>query len=165
MSLDYKITFPLLIILAASGCALLGGNEEMGKKNNQIKYKNPQSPFEEVTVSSADKVWQSSKTGSTIAVNSLCKNTEDPSFENLKKNILAGFENLKVDKTENITFDEREAQKMKISGTTDSVPVTINLLIFKKNSCSYDIAYIARTNHYEKEKLIYEKFLEGFHAP
>lgn len=156
----------LFSILYSLGCALLiGGDEDPGKKNIEIKFKNPQTPFEHISVSSADYVWQSNKTGNTIAVNSLCKKTEDLSLDALKDKILAEIDNLKINKTETIDFDERKAQRINASGLADDTPIKILLIILKKNNCTYDLAYIARANQFEKEKSIFESFLQGFHAP
>ena len=168
MYADKKI---FLIILIAStalleGCALLGGgDEEIGTKNTEVKYIHPAAPFEEVSVTSADKVWQSKKTGNTIALNSLCKKYEPMTLDNLKKNMLSGFDDLKIEKTENVTLSDREAQRILASGKAEGVPITVNILILKKNNCTYDIAYIARTAHFEKEKPQFEKFIQGFQAP
>jgi hypothetical protein len=153
------------MIISIAGCAILGTADDPVVKSSNAKFSAPDSPFEKSNVSSADQVWQSKKTGSTIAVNSMCQKYSDLSLKNLEQNILAGIENLKVidDKTTN--FDGREASRLLAEGTTDGVPIRIDLLIFKKNNCTYDLAYIAKPQNFHLEKPLFEKFLGDFHAP
>lgn len=149
-----------------SSCAILGGgDEEVGTKNKEVKYTPPQSPYRQVLISSADAVWQSGKTGSTIAINSLCNKYQDVSLDNLKKNILAGIENLKIEKTEKVTHSGREAERIIVKGTTDGVPISVSMLIFKKNGCTFDVAYISRTEVFSTELLLFEKFLTTVSVP
>jgi hypothetical protein len=155
-----------MALAAAAGCAVLGGgDDDPGVKNKAKQYTPPSSPFEKVSVSSADEVWQSSDTGSTIAVNSLCRKYQDVSIERLRENILSGIDELKVETTEKGTFDGRDSERVTVSGKTDGIPVTVSILIFKKNGCTYDLAYISRKQNFEKELQLFESFLKGFHVP
>ncbi|MDZ4677645.1 MAG: hypothetical protein SGI74_09070 [Oligoflexia bacterium] len=155
----------LILFLSTSGCAILGSNDDPAVKSVNTKFSPPDSPYEKSNVSSADQVWQSKKTGSTIAVNSMCQKYADLSLKNLEQNILTGIENLKVIEEQDTTFDEREASRILAEGTIDGVPIRIDLLIFKKNNCTYDLAYISRPQNFTVEKPIFEKFLSNFHAP
>src|SRR4051812_41008630 len=115
--LSRKYFLNLLIILLAgvvnTRCALLGNNDEdIGAKNFQVKYSAPEIPWEKVPVSTADIVWQSKNIGSTIAINSLCKKYQDITLENLKKNILSGIEELRIEKSSKITFEGRDAERI-----------------------------------------------------
>lgn len=147
------------------GCALLGGNDDPVTKNTAIHYEHPGQPYERISVSSADLVWQSKKTGNTIAVNSLCQKYQDVSLKALGENILEGIDNLKIENSQTLTFDGREAERISAQGTTDGIPIAIRLLILKKNGCTYDLAYIARKTSFGSEEEIFEQFLKRFHAP
>lgn len=159
-------TFCLFFILGFwSGCSVLSTNEDdPGLKSSKFSYQNPPAPFEKAKISTADIVWQSKSTGSTIAVNSLCKKYSDSSLKALRDNILSGVDKLNVEKDETLTYSGRDAQRVLASGTTDGVPVVIDLLIFKKNNCSYDLVFIAGNKHFSREKPVFEDFLKGFTA-
>lgn len=150
-----------------TGCALLGGGDEenVGTKNKEIKYKAPPTPYTQVLISSADYVWQSKKTGSTIAINSLCNRYQDGTLSNLKKNILSGIDGLSIEKTEKIIHSGKEAEKIMVKGTTEGVPINVSLLILQKNGCTFDIAYISRASSFNSELAHFEKFLKDVVIP
>ena len=155
----------LAFFAACLGCAILGSGEDPVKKNPDIKFDSPNKPYEKSHISSADHVWQSGLTGNTIAINSTCQQYNDLTLKNRQQNILAGIDNLKVQTDDTVTFDGREAQRIVSLGTADGVPISVDLIILKKNNCTFDIAYIARTKTYKEEHLTFEKFLTGFHVP
>ncbi len=162
----FAATLLLLLLAIQSACAIIGGgDDDPGAKAKVIEHRPPATPFEKVSVSSADEVWQSRQTGSTIAVNSLCKKYQDVSLKRLRENILAGIEDVQVEKTENGSFDGRDSERVTVNGKTDGIPVKVNILIYKKNNCTYDLAFIARKEHFDKEVNIFEDFLKGFHVP
>ncbi len=161
-----RISIVAIVAVSVVSCALLpNGDDDAGSKNFQIKYNNPPEPFEKTPVSTADVVWQSKKSGSTIAVNSLCKKYQDISLDNLKKNILSGIDELNIKSTDKLTFEGRDAEKVIAEGSTDGIPVSMELVIFKKNNCNYDLALISRKSNFDNEKPVFDKFLEGFHVP
>jgi hypothetical protein len=151
--------------LALQGCALLGSDDDPVQKNTAIKLEVPPTPWREVHISSADRVWQSTETGNTIAINSMCQRYSDLSLKKLQENILAGVENLKIRTEAKTMFKGREAERVVVDGTTDGIPIVVDLLILKKNGCTYDLAYIARDKTFDQERKIFEKFLTGFNAP
>jgi len=147
------------------GCALFSGDEDFGHKNSGIRFVEPDSPYKRIDVTSADRVWQSTRTGNTIAVNSVCKTSEDRSLKALEQSILSGVENLKVNSTGNLTVDEAKADRIGAEGKTDGVPIDIDLIEFRKGECTYDLAYVGRKKDFSSEQKIFNRFLEGFHAP
>ncbi len=157
----------LLFVFLGSGfgCALLGSGEDPVKKNPGIKFQPPPNPFAQSHISSADQVWQSESTGNTIAINSTCQEYSDLTLKDLQQNILGGIENLKVQSDKTVSFDGREAQRIVSVGSAEGVSISVDLLILKKNNCTYDLAYIARSKFYDDEHGIFETFLKRFHAP
>ncbi|MBK9292853.1 MAG: hypothetical protein IPM57_00145 [Oligoflexia bacterium] len=160
-------TLTLIIVLFFnSSCSIFGGgDEEVGTKNRDIKYAQPKAPYKQLLLSSADAVWQSQKTGSTIAINSLCNKEHKSSLNSLKKNILSGIDDLKIESSKRITYNQSEAEKIIAHGTTEKVPIKVSVLIFKKRDCTFDIAYISRASLFSKEISVFETFLEGLVVP
>ncbi len=159
-------SFAVIVIGLQSGCAILGvGEDDAAVKSFSYKSNAPEKPFQKINMSTADAVWQSDKTGNTIAVNSLCRKYQEVSLEHLKENILSGIDDLKIEQSQTTTFDGRDAERVTVSGKTDGIPVSVSVLTYKKNGCTYDLAYIARANNFDKEVSYFEKFLTGFHVP
>lgn len=149
----------ILIFFVIQGCALLGSDDDTPTKSKSIRFQAPESPFQKLSVSSADAVWQSSKTGNTISMNSTCQKYENLPLDTLRENILAGIEDLKIQQKQEIQFNQRKAQRVSASGSMDGVPVSIDLLVMNKDSCTYDFTFIGRKKSQEKEAQIFEKFL------
>src|ERR1041385_1487985 len=98
----------LLILTAAfclSSCALFSSDEDTPHKNAEVRFTAPGQPFSKINVTSADEVWQSTRTGNTIAINSVCKASQDRSVKAMEDSILGGVENLKVKTTEHMPMD------------------------------------------------------------
>lgn len=155
----------LILASGTSACALLGSDDDPVRKSGNISLEAPSAPWQEMHISSADRVWQSRKTGNTIALNSMCQKYTDVSLKKLQENILAGVENLKVRSEKTVMFKGREAERIVVDGTTDGIPITIDIFILKKNGCTYDLAYISRDKTFESERPDFDKFLGGFNPP
>ena len=151
-------------LIGGSGCAIFGSDDEP-VKNFKVSVMAPKSPFEEVHGSGADHVWQSRKTGNTIAYNSACleKNKED--LKSLEKGILEGVDNVQVVKESKVNVDGAPAERTLAYGKTDGIPISIDLVVVKKANCTYDLAYVARTLTFAQEQDVFDKFIERFHSP
>jgi hypothetical protein len=151
--------------LVFGGCAIFGGGDDEPVKNVKIHFTAPPSPFEEVNVTSADHVWQSKKTGSTIALNSACleKNRED--LPSLEKGILSGVEHLKLVSETKLSVYNAPAERVRAEGRSDGIPISIDLVTVKKTNCTYDLAYVAKTDLFDSEKDYFDKFIEKVQLP
>jgi len=155
----------LITLYSLTACAIFGGGDEEPVKNLNIKMTPPPNPYEEIKVSSADHVWQSLKTGNTIAYNSSCveKNKED--LHSLEKGIFSGVQNVVIKNELKITVDGAPAVRTYAEGKTDNIPISIDLVVIEKNNCTYDLAYVARTTTFGAERSIFDNFIERFHSP
>ena len=135
--------FIFLIVgaLYLPGCAVLGGSEETTERSTNFKFQEPPAPFKKFSGSTADYAWQSDRTGNTIAVHSMCQKYDDVKLDLLADNILAGVDNLNILQREKLKFDERDAERILADGKTDGVPVSVDILVLKKNSCTYDLVF------------------------
>ncbi len=159
-------TMTLLITpLALSGCAIFSGGDDEPVKNENVHASPPQSPFEEVKVSSADHVWQSRKTGNTIAYNSACQEKLKADLGTLEKGILKGVDNLKILNETRLTVDGAPAERTRVEGKTEGIPISVDLVVIKKGNCTYDLAYVARTISFSAEQSTFQQFIERFHTP
>jgi hypothetical protein len=158
----------ILILVALQvfgGCAIFGGSEDEPVKNTSVKVAPPQAPFEEVRVSDADRVWQSRKTGNTIAYNSACLENLKEDLGTLEKRILSGVDNIKILSQIKLTVDGAPAERTRAEGKTDGVPISIDLVTIKKSNCTYDLAYVTRVVTFAVEQNTFQQFVERFHTP
>lgn len=154
-----------IALYSLTACAIFGGGDDPAVKNLSVKVAAPPSPFEVITTTNADHLWQSRRTGNTIAINSACleKNKED--LSSLEHGILEGVDHVNQVKEEKITVDGAPAERTHAEGKTEGVPISIELVTIKKENCTYDLAYVARTVTYKSELEVFNKFVERFHVP
>ncbi|WP_413289013.1 hypothetical protein [Bdellovibrio sp. HCB337] len=136
-----------------------------GTPAKDVKYTDPGKPYEDIKVSSADKAWLSAKTGNTISFISDCNGTADPTLQQLEGEPLAVLDKLKILKSDNVTFNGREALHTQAQGEVDGVPVKTELVVFKKNNCNYTLSYGGLLKNFDDEAKVFDKFKESFKAP
>jgi len=159
--------FLLLIscLLIFSGCVSvqLGGGGAP-KKSKNVSYTAPSKPFKESQSPNSDEIWASTKTASTISYFSSCSDTE-PSLKSIRSSVLQGFEDFKITKEQTIEIDDREGLQSTVDGKLEGVPVRIEFIVFKKNSCSYNLTYVALKENFDKELNEFNKFITSFKVP
>lgn len=155
---------PLFIIVSIS-CVSVQLPPAKGTKSDNVKFETPQTPFVEIKSENADRAWLSQSTANTISYLSDCNNSQDPSLDQLMAESVSVLSKLKITNEEKIIYNAREAAKASVQGEVDGVPVHMDILIFKKNSCNYSLLYSGVINKVSEEKLQFENFLRSFKAP
>jgi hypothetical protein len=112
-----------------------------------------------------DLAWQNSKTGNTLAVLTECSETIDPSLKSLEGEMVQALDTPNTLKSENSVFEDRESLRSLVAGKVDGVPVKMDILTFKKNSCSYILTYMGKSEKFDQDHQIFENFLKGFKVP
>lgn len=162
----YILFFALALAFSLAGCVSVKLGTGAVKKSEDIKFKDVESPFKNITSTheKMDRAWQSSKTGNTIGFISECGGPTTP-LATLENDVLSNVESLKIVSTERKLFNERESLNTWASGQVDGIPIQIKSVIFRKGECSYTITYMGRSKHFENEIAQFDKFLDGFVAP
>jgi hypothetical protein len=148
-----------------AGCAIFGNIEDPAKKNVNIKYETPDSPFEKLDTTNTDSAWQSSVTGNTIAVNSTCAKGLEKDPKDLQISILSGVENLKIESDQPIKVDGNNGRRVIADGRTDGINIRADIVTLKKGECAYDLSYIGRKKTFDAEHATFEKFIGRFQIP
>jgi hypothetical protein len=146
------------------GCVSVNVGPKQPKKSENVSFIAPASPYKEIRADNADKIWQSSKTGNTISYLSECNMTVDPTLQVIETEFLSALNSLVINKSEQRSFNEREAKVTNAFGKVDGVDVAISILVFKKNNCNYTISYVGKKTGFEPELSIFENFLKNFRA-
>lgn len=156
----------LLLVFVISGCVSVNiPLSSKYPKAENVSYKEPTLPFVKQSVqNNLDGLWISKDTKSTIGFYSLCSKNLPP-LRNARSNSLHGIENAQVIKEETLRYNQREALKSIIEGKLEGFVFQIESMLFIKDSCLFEISYVSYKENFEKERQIYNSFLEGFKVP
>jgi hypothetical protein len=160
---EYARTFFLMwaILATLPGCAILFGSENDITKSADVHYQSPPEPYTQIAVSSADRVWQSTHTGNTIAFNSGCGGDN---VTRKAQDFLSGVNELKTKNDRTITIDGVQGEHVRAVGQTQGVPIEVVVITYQKGNCIYDLTYVARQSKFEEELPLFDRFAEKFHA-
>lgn len=152
-----------LLVLASCVSVSLAGKPKLERA--QVSFRPPNSPFRSVNSASADQAWKNPKSGNSVAYFSSCNDPADPSLELVRRELVSGIQNLQFRSSEIVTFNGREALRSLVSGQVDGVEAQMDILIFKKNQCTFGITYVGLSSRFAEDKPVFEDFLLGFVAP
>lgn len=159
---QYLISIFSLLVLLGAGCVSVNIKPSAPTRSSDYKLREPQAPFVKMTNEQADQAWQSSQSGNTIAVLSECSEQKDPSLLTLESETIQALTNYQVISSESFQFQDRGARRSLVEGTVDGIPVRMDVVVVKKNACSYTLTYMGRANGFEKDRSAFEQFLMGF---
>ncbi|NRD49855.1 hypothetical protein [Corallococcus exiguus] len=103
-------------------------------------------------------------TGRVIATNSTCRDHDDPSLQVLTKHLLMGFTERQDLGQRTFTLDDREALRSRYVAKLDGVPVSLELVVVKKDNCVFDFSYVAPVGTADARMADFESLFRGFHA-
>lgn len=152
----------MLVLFASTGCVSVKlAPSSPPEKARDVHYKDPAAPFKSSNSAASDRMWISTKTASTISYFTSCSPSEPP-LKNIRAAAFSSLENVEVTKEEHTQINDREGLKSDIEGKMEGVPVKIRFLVFKKNSCSYHLSYVALNENFEKELDQFNNFVKNF---
>lgn len=152
------------VVVGLVGCrgGLSGG---MYQRDDGVKYRVVEplgSEWRRVSFEDNDLAWVSGKSGHLISINATCTGHEDPPLDVLTNHLVIGFTNREwVSKTP-FKLDDRDALRSKVLAKLDGVPVSLDLVVLKKNGCVHDFTYVSPVGSegaYAKE---FEALVSGF---
>ncbi|CAM4456058.1 hypothetical protein HRD49_37425 [Corallococcus exiguus] len=103
-------------------------------------------------------------TGRVIATNSTCRDHDDPSLQVLTKHLLMGFTERQDLGQRTFTLDDREALRSRYVAKLDGVPVSLELVVVKKDNCVFDFSYVAPVGAADARMADFESLFQGFRA-
>lgn len=160
---DIVILFYFVASLFLSACVSVNiPLSQKSTKSSQVKFQEPGQPFaKHPKQGDLDGLWLSKKTKSTIGFYSLC-HKDLPPLKNARSNSLSGIEGSQVIKENTLIYNDREALRSIIEGKLEGFLFQIESLLFVKDSCLFEISYVAYKENFNKEISIYRAFLDGF---
>lgn len=154
-----------LLSLHLSGCVTVDVGGDKAKTARHVKYEKPSAPFGNADKGTGDQTWISQKTGNSISFLSECERSVELNLEQLESDALSVLEKMKIERSEKIRYNGREALRTVAFGKVDGIEVKMQLLTFKKNNCNYSLSYGALVTKYELELSYFDQFINGFQAP
>lgn len=155
----------LILLTLASACVSVNVRPAAPRHAENLKFSEPVSPFQKQSDSAADFVWQSQKTGNTIAVISECKTTMETPLEALETDTINAMTDPQIVSTSHLTYNDREAIQTTATGLMDGIAIQMKVVTFKKNACNFILTYVGRASMVAREQSTFENFLKGFKAP
>lgn len=154
------------VVLAAglTACSL-GGPLRVDQRAQAFSVKTPSSPWKEQKQdeNQSDRVFVSDRTGSVIALGSVCKRYEQVSLEALRKDLMNPIEGREIASEERKPLDDREALFTRVKGRMDGVPVESHLVVLRKNDCIFDFSLHARNQITNEDDRDFLSFVHSFH--
>jgi len=163
MKFSYYI-FLVLITAFLSSCVSVQLGPDKPKSATGVKFTPPTPPFVPFDNDAIDSGWKNTSHGTSISYKSVCNGPDLP-LESIQETMLIGIENMKILKSARIPYSQREALVSVAEGKVDGVPTKMQMLILKKNYCTYMLSYVALIKSYEKDVLKFQHFLNSFEAP
>jgi hypothetical protein len=100
--------------------------------------------------------------GGTLAVNATCDKADDVPLHVLTNHLLFGIDDRREQTRTPITVDGRAALRTRLEGRLDGVQVELELVVLKKDGCTYDLLLIARPGSFALREPEFARFVAGF---
>ena len=100
--------------------------------------------------------------GGTIAANKVCGDADDVPLDVLTNHLLFGVEHKREHARTPLTLAGRAALRTRLDATLDGVAVALDLVVLKKDGCTYDLMLIARPDALARRQPDFDRFVAGF---
>jgi hypothetical protein len=100
--------------------------------------------------------------GGTVFANVLCDRPDDVPLDVLTNHLLFGIEEQREVSRQPLMLDGRAALRTRVDGKLDGVFVVLDLVVLKRDGCTYDLHLVAGPAAYPERKLDFDRFVEGF---
>lgn len=158
------VSFIFLLTVSACVSVDIGGGKGSVKAEG-VKLRAPSKPFEEFKAEHVDQAWKNNRNGNSISYLSECNTVADPSLESIHRGLVSSIDNVTNVEKQNGQFNGRESLRSKATGQVDGVTSKFDLVVFKKNGCTYILSYVATEANFAANQSDFDKFLQGFSAP
>ncbi len=164
-----KIFSACSILILLSACVSVGigggGGGSQSKKADDVQFVAPAKPFEKFDAVHVDHAWKNEKNGNSISYLSECNTVADPSLENIHRGLVSSIDNVANIEKQLFQFNGRESLRSTATGQVDGVSSKFDLVVFKKNGCTYILSYVATEANFDSNHKDFDRFLDGFKSP
>jgi hypothetical protein len=132
---------------------------------SNVSFNAPSEPYEKFAVQDVDRAWKNRSNGNSISFRTACNDPVESEINSIQQMIVDGLDAANIEKRETVQYNGREALHSVIQGKLDGIATKIELMIFKKNNCTYTLTYVALPKNYAQDQAVFQKFLKEFVAP
>lgn len=100
--------------------------------------------------------------GATAGVAPVCEGIQDQTLESLAQQELVGLEQRETLEEKRVTVDGREAVEWVVRGSVDGVEMRVNLVVFRKDGCVYDLNLVSKPERFDEARAEFQGFVSGF---
>jgi hypothetical protein len=116
-----------------------------------------------VHLESAAIGFYSAEIGGVIEANASCRDdAEATPLEALTRLLLIGYTERNVRSQQKVPLDQREALRTQLDVKLDGVPMSLDLLVMKRNGCIFDLSYAAPPDRFDRGSADFAHFVSGF---
>jgi hypothetical protein len=103
--------------------------------------------------------------GGTIAAGLSCDDADDVPLDVLINHLLVGVEQRHEQPRVPLVVAGRAALRARLVGTLDGVGVAMDLVVLKKDGCTYDLMLVSAPELYPRRRSDFERFVAAFVPP
>jgi hypothetical protein len=165
MNQALRILLGLGFILNLQGCVSVQIGPKGPDTAKNVKFEPPPDPYEKFEIPDVDKAWKNKKNGNSISFRTACNDPVESEIDSIQHVIQDGLDSATVESSVKTMYNGREALQSVIQGKLDGVSTKLEVMIFKKNRCTYTLTYVALPQNFKKDQSVFEIFLKKFEAP
>ncbi len=157
--------FSLIVFASLAGCVSVSLDQGKVQRSSAYRLSEPGSPFVSFSSDQVDRAWKNNSGGTIISVVSECSPSSDPTLTMLRNEVVGTLVDLKIETEKEVTFQGRAALRSFVTGKVDGVDSSVDILVLKKNGCSYILGLIGTPRGVRGDQAKFDKFLTGFEVP
>jgi hypothetical protein len=154
---------PAIAAALLAGCGLRGELRGDVYRDGSVVFRIGElpAPWQRVQVADGQLAFHH-RAGGTILAHATCEPHGDPSLEVLTRHLLIGIEAPRELSQAALSLDGRRALRTRVDGRLDGVAVAFDLVVLKKDGCTYDLALAAAPAVFASRRSDFERFFQGF---
>lgn len=163
------------VVLALGSCSVLVGNvSPVAEKSDDygiLDLSNQDPDWTKLDSAQSDDAtitdisYQSKKTASTITLNSACKESlklRSQTLSSYTKSLFLGLSHIDYKEEKEIILPNgTPALQTTVRGKLNREYVMLRAIVFKKESCLYDLLYVARPNYFKTQESTFTQFVHS----
>lgn len=153
----------LLLAVPLAGCRRVSFEDRVLTKPS-VRYRVGELPshWRRVWLEGNDLAFSEEGTGRALSVNATCEGHDDPPLPVLTRHLLMGFTERQEVSQQLVPLAGREALRSRYRAKLDGVPVQLELVVLKKDTCVFDFTYVAPPERAQERLADFEGLLSGF---
>jgi len=157
------LALPALLALALAGCGTRGALSGNLYRDGPLAFRIGSLPPEWRRVQVADgQLAFHHADGGTILAHATCEARGDAPLDVLTNHLLFGIEAARERSRTPLSLDGRRALRTRVDGALDGVPIALDLVVLKKDGCTYDLELASSPQVFARRQADFERFFTGF---